>query len=235
MATLSPTLNPLVTPLRTAREALYTSGRTIGEDGQPREIWPVGLTRERGEALRDLVVRERAVHCVETGFAYGLSASFLLEGSLVVEPTEATASPRVTSIDPFQTSQWRGAGRRFLRDAGTDALHRLIEERSEAALPRLIAEARGSHPFDLAFIDGDHRFEGVFLDIFYARRLVGNGNLIVVDDAWMPAIQKAAAFYESAGLCRREATPEGSPLSRFILLRVDAAGDEREWDHFANF
>lgn len=217
--------------LRATREALYTSGRILGEDNTPRDLWPVGLTHERGQALRDLVIRERATRCLETGFAYGLSASFLLEGSLTVQP-EPTIHPRVTSIDPFQSTQWRGAGRRFLKEAGLTHLHTLLESRSESALPHLIAEGR---EFDLAFIDGDHRFESAFLDIFFARRLVGPGRLIVVDDAWMPAIQKAAAFFTSANLCRQEPTPEGSPLSKFILLHVDAEGDAREWDHFAQF
>jgi predicted O-methyltransferase YrrM len=214
-----------------AREALYTSGRILGEDNTPRDLWPVGLTRERGQALRDLVIHERATRCLETGFAYGLSASFLLEGSLTVQP-ETTTGPRVTSIDPFQTTQWRGAGRRFLKEAGLSHLHTLHESRSESALPQLIAHGER---FDFAFIDGDHRFESAFLDIFFARRLLGPSKLIVVDDAWMPAIQKAAAFFTSANLCQREPTPEGAPLSKFILLRVDATGDALEWDHFAEF
>ncbi|HMN41781.1 MAG TPA: class I SAM-dependent methyltransferase [Phycisphaerales bacterium] len=220
--------------LRSTREALYTSGRILGEDDHPRDLWPVGLTHERGQALRDLVIRERATRCLETGFAFGLSASFLLEGSLTVQP-EPIAHPRVTSIDPFQTTQWRGAGRRFLKEAGLTLLHTLLEFRSESALPQLISEHGGGQQFDFAFIDGDHRFESAFLDIFFARRLLGPGKLIVVDDAWIPAIQKAAAFFTSATLCRQEPTPEGSPLSKFILLHVDAEGDAREWDHFAQF
>lgn len=35
-------------------------------------------------------------------------------------------------------------------------------EESQIVLPRLLAEARR---FDLAFVDGNHRFEGVFLDL----------------------------------------------------------------------
>ncbi len=38
-------------------------------------------------------------------------------------------------------------------------------------LPRLLAEGRG---FDLAFLDGNHRFEGVFLDLVYSGRVLGS-------------------------------------------------------------
>lgn len=214
--------------LRATRDHIYTARHVLGEDNSRHEIWPVGLTCERGESLRDLALSERAATILETGFAYGMSASFLLEAALTLSSTSA----RLLSMDPFQTSHWKGAGIRHLREAGLARFHELIEEPSDAVLPRLIAENRR---FDLAFIDGDHRFESVFLDIHFARKLVGPGGLIVVDDAWMPSVQKAAAFFASANLCRREATPADSPLSKFILLRADAAGDARAWDHFAPF
>jgi len=138
----------------------------------------------------------------------------------------------VVSIDPFQSTQWRGAGRRLLRESGVEHLHSLLEEKAESALPRLIAEGAR---FDLALIDGDHRFEYAFVDVFFARRLLGSGKLIVMDDGWMPSVRKCAAFFEAAGLCGREPTPVGSPLSKFILLRVTSEGDAREWNEFTNF
>src|SRR5262249_2356606 len=160
---------------------------------------PTGMAPDRGEALRALVIAEEARTCLETGFAFAMSSSFILEGLL--SHAEGPDGSRLASIDPMQTPHWKGAGRRHLREAGVAQLHELIEEKSEAALPRLVSELRR---FDMAFIDGDHRFESVFVDVLYSRRLVGPDRLIVVDDAWMPAVRKAAAFFESAGLCRRE-------------------------------
>ena len=214
--------------LRATRDHIYSTRHVLGEDDSRHDVWPVGLTRERGEALRDLALAERAASIVETGFAYGMSASFLLEAALTTSP----ASAQLVSMDPFQSIHWKGAGVRHLRDAGLTKFHELLEAPSDAALPRLIADGRR---FDLAFIDGDHRFESVFLDIHFARKLVGPGKLIIIDDAWMPSVQKAAAFFAGANLCRREETPAASPLAKFILLRVDAAGEARDWDHFAPF
>jgi predicted O-methyltransferase YrrM len=214
------------------REAIYTRGHLRCEDGSTLPCWPVGLSRERGEALRDLAITERARRCIETGFALGLSASFLLEAALHAAPADSTSDALVVSMDPYQTLTWKGAGRRHLRDAGITTQHRFLEEPSELALPRLAA---AGERFDLAFIDGDHRFEGVLIDTFYARKLVGDDKLIVLDDAWMPAVQKCAAFFESAHLCRREPTPPDSPLSKLILLRVERRGDSRSWDHFVDF
>jgi hypothetical protein len=72
------------------------------------------------------------------------------------------------AIDPFQTESWNGAGLRTLREADVEDLGEVIEEESQLALPRLVSEGR---EFDLAFVDGDHRFEGVFLDLYFMTRL----------------------------------------------------------------
>jgi hypothetical protein len=50
----------------------------------------------------------------------------------------------------------------------------LHAEESQIALPRLLGEARRFH---LAFVDGNHRFDGVF-----------------VDDYQLPAVARAVSF-----------------------------------------
>ncbi len=71
-------------------------------------------------------------------------------------------------VEPFP-ADLGGAGVRAIREAGVEELVEQIHEESQLALPRLAAEGRS---FDRALIDGDHRFEGVFLDLCFADRLV---------------------------------------------------------------
>jgi predicted O-methyltransferase YrrM len=47
---------------------------------------------------------------------------------------------------------------------------------------------------DLTFLDGNHRFEGVFLDLIYSGRLLKEGGIIFVDDAQLPGVQRAIDF-----------------------------------------
>lgn len=225
--------SPVIERLRHVREAIYQSGEVPAMTGKPHQVWPIGLTRDRGEALRDLIVREGAVTAIETGFAFGMSASWLLEGLLLNgERRGETTNVRLTSVDPFATRAWRDAGVRHLNDAGVSDHHELHREGSELVLPRLVAEGRR---FDVVFVDGDHRFEYVFTDVLYARRLVRQRGLIVVDDAWMPSVRKCTAFFESAGLVDVEISAADSPLAKYHLLRVNNGGDGRAWDHFADF
>lgn len=211
---------------------MYLRGQIETEDGSTREVTSAGVDSKRGEALRELIAAESARSCLETGFAYAMSSSFILD-ALLDHPANAEASePILVSMDPWQASGFGNAGRRHLREAGASDLHTLFQERAEAVLPRLIAAGRR---FDAAFIDGDHRFDGVFIDIFYAVRLVRPGGLIVVDDVWMPAIQSCLSFFTSSGICRAETKRDIDGADKYALLRPNAEQGKRAWDHWVEF
>lgn len=220
----------LCTRLTAKRQEIYLSGKVERRSGKAVDVWPVGLSRERGLCLLDLVVDEQAKTCIETGMAYAMSTSYLLQGCL----QNATSRPEaaiVISVDPFEETDWGGAGARFIEDCGAASFHRNHPVPSELLLPQLV---RDEQRFDFAFIDGDHRFEHVFTDIFYARRLVRPDGLIVVDDAWMPSVQKAVRFFCSSQLCTHE-NDHLEQTQKLFCLRVSSIGDGRPWDHFSEF
>ena len=223
--------------LKRAREAIYATGTIAPEDGAPRDVASAGVLPDRGEALRRVLLTEKAASCVETGFAFGMSSSFILDALLGAPPNAAIGEaapkePLLISMDPWQSMAFGGAGRRHLREAGVSHLHTLFEEDSALVLPRLLAQDR---KFNAAFIDGDHRFDGVFVDVFYACRLVGPGRLVIVDDLWMPAVRKCVAFFTSSGICTVETRPEIPTSDKFALLRVLHGGESRKWDHWVEF
>lgn len=218
-------------------EATYARGSTQDEDGNPVELAPHSIDRAQGQALRDLAIAEGAERTIEVGLALGMSALFLCQAVL-------TRGGRHVAIDPFQAESWNGAGLRTLRDAGVQDLVDVVEEESQLALPRLVAEGRR---FDLAFVDGDHRFEGVFPDLYYMTRLVRPGGLVVVDDMWMPAVRMAVAYVEkNLGVTSEpDALPNGfrwrrRPLSRGVpggsgdtaVLRLPSERPTLRWDEF---
>ena len=164
----------------------YASGHVLDEAGAAVALEPHSVKREQGDALTRLALSEGAEHTVEVGLALGMSALFLCRAVL-------ERGGRHLAIDPFQRQSWNGAGLRTLRDAGVDGVVEVIEEESQLALPRMVREGR---EFDLAFVDGEHRFEGVFLDLYFMTRLVRPGGLVVVDDTWLPAVRLAIAYVE---------------------------------------
>jgi predicted O-methyltransferase YrrM len=218
-------------------ENAYRTGYVRDGDGARTDLAPHSVELEFGAALRDLAIAEGAEQTIEVGLALGMSALFLCQAVL-------RRGGRHTAVDPFQRESWNGAGLRTLREAGVEDLVQVIEEESQLALPRLVSEGR---EFDFAFVDGDHRFEGVFLDLYFMTRLVKPGGLVVVDDMWMPAVRTAVAYAEKnlGATLEPAALPSGfrwrhRPLSRGVpggtgdiaVLRLPTERPELRWDEF---
>lgn len=243
----SPSL-PALQRLVSHREAIFRAGSIRGASGRNFPIFPTGMTAAAGEFLRDLIVAEEARATLETGLAFGLSTLYILEGLLRVQ---SDLSPDThlpfshTAIDPYQSTSWDRAALASIEHTGLgsprlgwstppgdDCPVRVIEEDSALALPRLIGTPQR---FDVAFVDGGHHFENAFLDVCYLTRLVRPGGLIIIDDAWMPAIRAAADYFSSNMGLIHLPTPTGSAGSRFIVLRQPVASVARSWDHFVPF
>jgi predicted O-methyltransferase YrrM len=161
--------------LRQVREALAVD-----------ELAPVAIGPHEGAVLREWVRGEGAQRTIETGLGYAVSTLFICEGLL-----ENGRGGRHVAIDPHLPSSHVPAGLRALEEAGVRDLVEFHAEGSEVVLPQLLAAGRS---FDLAFLDGNHRFEGVFLDLVYGGRLVRPGGIIFADDAQLPAVRRAAGF-----------------------------------------
>jgi predicted O-methyltransferase YrrM len=177
--------------IRHVLAATYARGHVTGDDGRTIPVYPTGTDEGQGRGIAQLVVAEEAARTFEVGFALGLSALNIAAG--LVEAGQPGAQH--TAIDPTEDVAWSNAGRRLVEQAGLEGLVEVVEENSHSVLPRWFDEGR--RDFDIAFIDGDHRYDPCFVDIFYAERLVKPGGLIVLDDMWMPSVRMAAAFFET--------------------------------------
>ena len=120
---------------------------------------------DRGSALRGWVFREGATETIEVGLGYGISALHVCEGLL----GNADPTAHHVVIDPNQATRFSDCGLQFLDEAGVAGLVEHHPEESQIALPRFLGEARS---FDLAFVDGNHRFDGVF-GLFTIEGVVG--------------------------------------------------------------
>jgi predicted O-methyltransferase YrrM len=197
-------------------------------DSTLHDLFPVAASAAEGEALRDWILREKATQTVEIGLGYGISALHICEGLLV---NSARASRHVV-IDPYQATRFSDCGLQFLDEAGVREMVELHAEDSRISLPRFLDEARS---FDLAFVDGNHRFDGVFVDLFYLGRLIRPGGIIFLDDYQLPGVARAASFFTSnLGWTMEEISPPDD-LHQWAVLRTSTAPDTRPFDHFVDF
>ena len=197
-------------------------------DGTTHDIFPVAIHPLEGEALSDWVIRERAASSIEIGLGYGMSALFVFRGLL----SNASSHFRHLAIDANQTQRFAAIGLQLVDKAGLSDRLDFYGDWSEFVLPRLLAEGR---QFDFAFVDGNHRFDGVFVDLMFLGQLVRGGSVIFLDDYQLPSVKKAVAFCTSNLGWVIEEEGAADAKHRWVVVRTIAQPRERNFDYFIDF
>jgi predicted O-methyltransferase YrrM len=200
---------------------IYATKQVVGRSGTVHELHSA-IDREKGEFLRSIVANDPGiVKTLEVGCAYGLSSLF------ICSELAKRAGASHTIIDPFQNTDWDGAGLRNLDEAGFD-FYTFIEDRSEFALPEILRKGEGS--FDMIFVDGFHTFDQTLLDCYYATRLLRIGGVMVIDDVALLPVGRAARYfaaypcYETHGVVTENRTkPAKAVVSK--TMKTVARGD----------
>lgn len=116
---------------------------------------------------------------LEIGCAYGTS------GMVLINSLIKNGGGNLTSIDPYQTTQWKNVGKynidKIIELNKNDIIvkHELIQELSSIALNNYVNKNKY---FDLIFIDGSHSYLDVLIDIFCSIKLLKKGGLMILDD-----------------------------------------------------
>ena len=210
--------------VRSVIERLVAEGSVVARsDGTKHSVFPVAVSPVEGEVLRKWVAREDASQTIEIGLGYGFSALHICECLL------SNGRPDALHIvlDPSQATRFADCGLQVLEEAGISRLVEHHAEFSEIALPQFLKEGRS---FDLGFIDGNHRFDGVFLDLFYLGRMVRRGGIIMLDDYDYPGIERAVSFFLTNLGWTIEDTAE-----HFVVLRTAEQVDQRHYRYFVEF
>jgi predicted O-methyltransferase YrrM len=219
--------------------------RRLAREGPPRtrgheeDFETVTVPERHCDRLRDLMVSEGVEKVVEVGLAYASSALAIGEALVTV----GRPHPRHVVIDPFQESEFSDTGWELLRSAGLGSITTLMATPSSLALPRLLGEGFTA---DAAFVDGSHRFHVVFVDLYFLRKIVRPGGLVVVDDDWWPSVHTAVRYYERnlgwavvPGAFPDEeaagAGPEGGRGTRCTAYRLPDPSFEPSFEDFRPF
>lgn len=136
----------------------------------------ISIKPSEAEELQKYIEKNNYSRCLETGLAFGRSACYMLS---------ASTQPTLTSCDPFQEMDYNNLGLKNIKTHNLDGRHTHIKLKSEVALPELMAK---NEKYDFIFIDGDHKFDGAFVDFYYAANLLEVGGSLVFHDLWMRAL-----------------------------------------------
>ena len=215
--------------VRRVIDCLVRDGTAVARsDETVHSLFPVAVSAAEGEALQRWVRREGASQTIEVGLGYGISALFICEGLLA----NGDATFRHVVIDPYQATRFANCGLQFLDEAGLAEHVEFHAEESLLVLPRLFGEGRR---FDMAFVDGNHRFDGVYLDLIYLGRLLRPGGIVFIDDYQLPAVARAASFFLTNLDWTQEEVSPADGHHQWTVLRTRSLPDTRPFDYFVDF
>ncbi|MBN2087432.1 class I SAM-dependent methyltransferase [Candidatus Peregrinibacteria bacterium] len=154
---------------------------------------------------------------LEVGFADGFSAAHIMAATNGIH----------YAIDPFQKDIYSDSGLKNIKKLGL--LHRLKFENkcSEIILPKLVEKGM---KMDFIFIDGDHKFDSIFIDFFYADKLINIGGYILFHDVCMESTQHVISWIYNNKNYKIKVM-----LELNLVLVKKLRDDNRKWDHFVKF
>ena len=164
------------------------SRRIVGNNGKVFEQLAALSSRNNLLTLRRLMLTLNPERTLEIGLGFG--GSTLMFASTHRDLHHAPCGQH-TSIDPFQTTVWDSSAILLLERAGLEEYVDVRLSSSALELPRMLQQ---SERFELAYIDGSHLFEDVFVDAYFVIRLLVEGGVVAFDDSANPHIAKVIAF-----------------------------------------
>lgn len=183
----------------------------------PENIRSSAVKFSEGEYLHELVRANGFRKTLETGFGLGVSAASIMTAS----------RGRHVAIDPFQ-ADYDNCGLKNLERLGLTESLEFYADYSHIVLPRLLGQGR---TFEFIFIDGDHKFDGQFVDFYYAASLIEQGGFIVLHDTWMRGTSYLISYVRAN---RKDFEPVPQSLRNIAVFRKRGA-DRRDWLHFEGF
>jgi predicted O-methyltransferase YrrM len=138
------------------------------------------------EALYEIVLQGGPAVVLEVGMAFGVSSLAILSAL-----RDGNREGRLISIDPVQSSDWKGCGLAAIARARLGERHELIEDYDYNALPRLLAAGLR---IDFAYIDGWHTFDYALVDWWYVDKMLTVDGIVGFNDCSWRAVDKVIRF-----------------------------------------
>jgi predicted O-methyltransferase YrrM len=179
------------------------------------------ISPQQGMWIYDLCRQLKPTKTVEIGLAYGFSTIYILAALHV------NGSGSHVAVDPFQHSY---------HDIGLSQPERVGMEQSfshlsEKSVPAMADFSRRRELFEFIFVDGNHRFDDALVDFTLSAELCPLDGYVVLDDMWMPSIQRTESFIRRN---RKDFVEVTTPIANLAAFRR-IEKDNRPWDYHIDF
>jgi hypothetical protein len=138
--------------------------------------------------IRNLCLELRPRRTLEVGLSFGGSCLVFTAShrDLGHEP-----DGQHVALDPFQQKVWDDSGLLITERAHLSGYLDFRPRFSSIELPCLLEKG---DKFDLAYIDGSHLFEDVFVDFYFISQLLADSGVVAFDDCSDPHVAKVLGF-----------------------------------------
>jgi predicted O-methyltransferase YrrM len=155
--------------------------RAFEHDGRTFEIRHT-MGRPICELMGDLIMRHGLRSGLEVGTLFGFATLYLAEAFARTGGVVDTVDMRPETMrwhDDETIVNVHEVAERLVLESGLSDHVRFLEGNSNLVLPRLLRQGRR---YDIALIDGSHRFPTVLLDFLSVDGLLDDGGFVFMDD-----------------------------------------------------
>ena len=175
------------------------------------------IKTSEAEFIYNFLIDNNLRKTLEIGFAMGMSATHIM----------AATNEKHIAVDPFQKN-YGYYGIKNLEKLDLVENLDFKEDYSHAVMPRLLDEGK---TFDFIFIDGDHKFDGILLDFYYADLLLEKNGYVLLHDTWMRSTRLVEGFIDNN---KHNFKKIDTGLKNLLLYRK-LREDERDGMYFKEF
>lgn len=192
----------LIDKILTSKQVEDINGNLIKVEGN--------IDKFEGEYIYNIIKEIPSItKTLEIGCGYGISSLYIC-AALWNRP-----NAEHIIIDPLQNISYFGVGRYNLDKVGCN-FYQFLECPSEYALPELVSKEENN--FDLILVDGWHSFDHVFVDTYYANKLLKIDGFLILDDCRIPSVAKVVKYYNHHPSYRFHSYTRTDNLSRKARL-----------------
>ncbi len=172
---------------------------------------------EEAKFIYDFIKEKNLSKTLETGFAFARSASHII----------AATDKKHIAVDPYQNNYKKMGLENIEQLSMTDKLD-FRADFSHNVLPELL---KSKQNFDFIFIDGDHKFDGILIDVYYANLLLDQKGYLLLHDTWMRSTRLVESFIKTN---LQHFKPIATPLRNFSMFQK-VNTDNRDGMFFEEF
>ena len=196
---------------------LGAGGRYYSTDADTR------ISPRQGMWIYRLIRDTKPENTLEIGLGFGFSTAYFLAA------IQSNGKGSHLALDPYQDRDWNGVG--LTREKVLNIKPGAFLFSYEDSVQGLARLAREQRRFGVIFIDGDHKFDSALMDFSLASFVCEPGGHIILDDLWMPSIQRLVSFSRRN---RVDFTEVPTPIFRIAVFRKTDI-DKRIWNDFVPF